>query len=97
MKISDQGFTERLPAQANTTAVENTAASPSARQSNTQPSSDTLQLSNLATQLQQASAGDSTRSARVSAIAAAVKTNSFQIDPARISSGIVSEAIAGAR
>jgi anti-sigma28 factor (negative regulator of flagellin synthesis) len=55
-------------------------------------------LSNLAAQLQKASAGDSSsRSTRLNEIAAAVKNNTFQIDFSRVSSAIVSEAVGGAR
>jgi flagellar biosynthesis anti-sigma factor FlgM len=97
MKISDQGFSERLPGQAKTGAVESTSTQGTkSRPSSQSSSSDSLQLSNLAAQLQKASAGDSSRSARVNAIAAAVKNGTFQVDPSRISNAIVSEAIQGA-
>jgi flagellar biosynthesis anti-sigma factor FlgM len=95
MRISDQGFTERLPGQAQTDAVDSSKSRGSTAGSRGASGSDTLQLSNFAAQLQQASTSDTTRSARVSAIASAVKNNTFQIDPSRVSSAMVSEAIQG--
>ena len=93
MKINDQGFSERLPGAAKTASVDQTAVTGSNGRTNAQPSTDTVQLSKLAAKLQKVSAGDSTRAARVSAIAAAVRNNTFEINPARISSAIVSEGI----
>jgi anti-sigma28 factor (negative regulator of flagellin synthesis) len=95
MKISDQGFSERLPAQANTAAVDNAASRSGSTRAASTSTSDMLQLSSLATQLQNASGADATRTTRVSSIAAAVKNNTFQVDPGRVSSAIVSEAIQG--
>ncbi|MDQ2840770.1 MAG: flagellar biosynthesis anti-sigma factor FlgM [Acidobacteriota bacterium] len=94
MKISEQGFTERLPSQANrATSVGDSAQSPFSKISGRQTSSDNLQLSNLASRLQNASSTDAGRAGRLSQIAKAVKSNTFTIDPAQISRAMVSEAV----
>lgn len=94
MKITDQGFTERVASQAARTTSTTDTTQPGSSTSTARPaSSDNLQLSNLAALLQGASKDDSSRSARVSQIAQAVQNNTFKVDPARVSSSIVSEAI----
>lgn len=94
MKISDQGFTERLPGQANrSTSVGGSGCGSSSTTSFSKQSSDNLQLSNLASRLQSAGALDPQRSARINQIAKAVGDNTFHIDTAQISSAIVSEAV----
>jgi flagellar biosynthesis anti-sigma factor FlgM len=94
MKISDQGFTERLtsPTTRSGSASE-VARSGSAAKSGNSSSPDNVQLSSLASQLQNTSAADPTRNARVSQIAQAVRNNTFQVNPAQISGALVSEAI----
>ena len=96
MKISEQGFTERIPskAQANrTTSVNDTEKASSSQASGSRASSDTLQLSNLASRVQGPSSGDAGRAARLSQIAKAVQSNTFSIDLAQISKALVSEAV----
>jgi anti-sigma28 factor (negative regulator of flagellin synthesis) len=94
MKISEQGFTERIPSQANrATSVGDSANVLSSRVPGRQTSSDTLQLSSLASRLQSASSPDAGRAARLSQIAKAVQSKSFQIDPAQISKAMISEAV----
>jgi anti-sigma28 factor (negative regulator of flagellin synthesis) len=94
MKINDQGFTERLPAQTGrTNTVSDSAYGSYSAQAGKQTSSDSLQLSNLASRLQNTSSADASRAARLNQIASAVNSNAFRIDPAQISSAIVSEAV----
>jgi anti-sigma28 factor (negative regulator of flagellin synthesis) len=94
MKISDQGFTERLtsPTARSGNATE-VARSGSAAKTGNSSSPDSVQLSTVASQLQNTSATDSARSTRVSQIAQAVRNNTFQVNPAQISGALVSEAI----
>lgn len=94
MKISEQGFTERIPSQTNRASSAGDAAQSSfSRVSGRQASSDGVQLSNLASRLQNTSSVDSGRAARLSQIAKAVQSNTFSIDPTRISRAMVSEAV----
>jgi anti-sigma28 factor (negative regulator of flagellin synthesis) len=93
MKITDQGFTGRLSGQPTNTGAVSGTQSQAAGAYGRPSSSDSLQLSNLASLLQSASAGDSDRTARVGQIAKAVGSNTFQIDPAQISGAMVSEAL----
>jgi anti-sigma28 factor (negative regulator of flagellin synthesis) len=95
MKISEQGFTERIPSQTTgrTSSIGDTAQGLSSKIAGRQTSSDTLQLSTLASRLQNASSADSGRAARLSQISKAVNSNTFQIDPAQISKAMVSEAV----
>jgi anti-sigma28 factor (negative regulator of flagellin synthesis) len=97
MKISEQGFTERIssqPSRANSVATSGYGSSSS---SGKQSSSDNLQLSNLAAILQNASATDTNRAARLGQISQAVQSGAFQFNPGQISNAIVSEAVQGAR
>jgi anti-sigma28 factor (negative regulator of flagellin synthesis) len=98
MKISEQGFTERIssqPSRANSVATSGYGSSLGlGRQSS---SSDSLQLSNLAAILQQASSPDTSRAARIGQISQAVQSGAFRFDPSQISNAIVSEAVQGAR
>ena len=94
MKISEQGFTERIPSQTNrATSVGDASESSFSRVSGRQTSSDSLQLSNLAARLQNSSSIDAGRAGRLSQIAKAVQSNTFAIDPTRISRAMVSEAV----
>ncbi len=93
MRINDQGFTERLSGQSSRTTASTGTTSNGTSASGRQSSSDNLQISSLASLLQNASAADSDRSARVSQIAKAVSNNSFQVNPAQISGAMVSEAL----
>lgn len=94
MRIGDQGFTERVGTSAPSGGTEGVRSSAQGTGSNTSSgASDTLQLSSLAAQLHSASSGDASRSARLTAIAAAVESGSFRVDAARVSSAMVSEAI----
>ncbi|HEX4773207.1 MAG TPA: hypothetical protein VH351_20405 [Bryobacteraceae bacterium] len=94
MKINDQGFTERLsPQTSHSGPVGSSENAGSAKQTGGSSPSDILQLSNLASRLQNSSSSDSARSARLSQIAQAVKTNTLQVNAAQISGAIVSEAI----
>ena len=98
MKITDQGFTERLPAQTGrTSGVSDSTSGTYSSRAGRQSSSDNLQLSSLASILQNASSTDAARSARVGQIASAISNNSFRINPSQISSALVSEAIQGPR
>lgn len=94
MKINEQGFTERIASQANRTAsVGDAAQNVSSKISGRQASSDSLQLSTLASRLQNASSLDASRTGRLTQIAKAVGSNTFQIDPAQISRAMISEAV----
>ena len=93
MKISEQGFTERIPSQTSrTSGVSGDSSYGSSSVGNRQSSPDNLQLSNLAALLQKSQSLVSNRSARVSEIASAVQSKTFQLNPAQISSALVSEA-----
>jgi len=93
MKISDQGFTERIPSQTSrTSGVNGVAGQGSSSIAGVQGSPDKLQLSNLAAILAQSQSLDADRSGRLSQLTAAVKSNTFQFNPAQISSAIISEA-----
>jgi anti-sigma28 factor (negative regulator of flagellin synthesis) len=95
MKINDQGFTERLPGSqtSRSHSVSNSGYGSSSSSVSSKTNSDNLQLSSLASRLQDTSAMDASRAARVSEIAKAVSSNTLRIDTARISSAIVSEAV----
>jgi hypothetical protein len=93
MKITDQGFTERLSPQTNRVDPASDSKSGSAAKTGSSSSPDSVQLSTLASRLQNTSTTDSARSSRLSQIAQAVRSNSFQINPAQISGALVSEAI----
>lgn len=98
MKIGDQGFTERLTTQNSRGAGVTTPSSASENgRAAASGFSDSLQLSNLATQLQKAAASDASRTARVSQIAAAVQNGTFRVNTEAISTAMVSEAIQGGR
>ena len=94
MKISDQGFTERLPAQVDRAASTSAPSGGSSSGISARTgSSDGLQLSSLASRLQSASSSDAQRSSRITQITSAVQSNTFKIDPAQISKAMVSEAV----
>ena len=97
MKISDQGFTERLSSPPNrVNSTDNSAGGTSAASKQQTGSSDLLQLSSFASRLQSAGsvdASDSSRASRVSQLAQLVNSGGYQIDPAKISSALVSEAV----
>jgi anti-sigma28 factor (negative regulator of flagellin synthesis) len=99
MRINDQGFTERLSNSANrsdeTKAAGGTSSSASSKLSGG-ASSDHLQLSSIASQLQSLGDNGSDRAARVSQIAKAVNSNTYQVSAAKISQALVSEAIQSA-
>jgi anti-sigma28 factor (negative regulator of flagellin synthesis) len=96
MKISDNGFSERIatPTTRPQSTVQSGSCSSSSSCSGSAGSSDNFQLSNIASRLQNAYSLDSSRASRVSQIAKAVSSNSFQIDPMQISKAMVSEAVA---
>jgi anti-sigma28 factor (negative regulator of flagellin synthesis) len=96
MKITDNGFSERIATPAGRTQQTNESArnSSSGSASRTSGSSDTLQLSSIASKLQ-TNFSDAGRSSRLSAIAQAVKSNSFQVDSMQISKAMVAEAASG--
>jgi anti-sigma28 factor (negative regulator of flagellin synthesis) len=96
MKISDQGFTERLSSQASRAGSTNDAAQGNSVSSKQQSgSSDLLQLSSIASRLQNASSGDAaaSRASRVSQLSQIVNSGNFRIDPSKISSALISEAV----
>ena len=96
MKITDQGFTERISSGANRIQSANDASQgSSALSKQTNGSSDLLQLSSIASRLQTSDSGDAAanRASRISQLAGIVKSGAFQIDPAKISSALVSEAL----
>ncbi|MBV9264977.1 MAG: hypothetical protein JO061_02295 [Acidobacteriaceae bacterium] len=98
MKITDQGFSERITTQTGRTSEVDTATgSSSSKAPSRSGASDNLQLSSLASRLQSGASVDADRSARLSQIAKAVNSKAFQINPMQISKGIVSEAISPAR
>jgi anti-sigma28 factor (negative regulator of flagellin synthesis) len=96
MKITDQGFTERLSSQANRLNSASDAEQGAAA-SSTQPSgcSDLLQLSSIASRLQTAEADESAggRASRVSQLARVVNSGSFRINASQISSALISESV----
>lgn len=98
MKISDQGFTERLsspPSQVSSTDYAAQGTTGSSKQQGV-GSSDLLQLSSFASRLQNAGSGEdaaSSRAARLSQLAQLVNSGGYQIDPSKISSAMVSEAV----
>ena len=97
MKISDQGFTERISSQPSRTEYASGSGSGSSsgvgRQSS---SSDNLQISDLASRLQSTSSDVADRAARLGQISQAVNSGTFQFNPSQMSSAIVSEAVQGA-
>lgn len=102
MQINDQGFTERLSSGSTASRVASTSDATNGTTGASKQqgsSSDLLQLSSFAARLQSAGTGDaasSSRSSRLSQIAQLVNSGSFQIDPAKISSALVSEAVQSA-
>lgn len=100
MKITDQGFTERLSSQANRIDSATDAGQGGSASSTQQTgSSDLLHLSSIASRLQAGCADEpaASRGPRVSQLAAAVNSGSFRIDTSQISSALVSEAVHAAR
>ena len=96
MKINDQGFTERISSQASpTTGIGGDSGRRSSSTGSAQTSADNLQLSSLASILQTSRSLDSQRSGKLSEIASAVRSNTFQFNAAQISSALVSEAAQG--
>jgi flagellar biosynthesis anti-sigma factor FlgM len=96
MKISDQGFTERISSQSNRVSSAADAGQGTASSSKAQGgSSDLLQLSSMASRLQNASSADAgaSRAARVSQLAQVVSSGAFRIDPSKVSGALVSEAL----
>jgi flagellar biosynthesis anti-sigma factor FlgM len=97
MKISDQGFTERLSSPPSRVSPADDAAQGTSASSKQQSgSSDLLQLSSFASRLQSAGSGDdaaSSRASRVSQLTQLVNSGGYQIDPSKISSAMVSEAV----
>lgn len=100
MQINDQGFTERLSSPAARVGSTGDATQGTSGSSKQQGgSADQLQLSSIASRLQSAGTGDassSSRASRLSQIAQLVNSGSFQIDPSKISSAMVSEAVQSA-
>lgn len=93
MKINEQSFTERLSTPAGRTGgVGGGSGDGSSSTGSGLSSSDNLQLSKLASLLQNSQSFEAQRSARVSEIASAVKSNTFQFNAAQISSAMISEA-----
>ena len=99
MKVTDSGFSERIATPSTPSRTQQTGdaaqRSTSSSTSGRGGSPDTLQLSNIASKLQQGSSIDSDRTARLSAIASAVKSNSFQVNAMQVSRAMVSEAVSG--
>ena len=93
MKVSDQGFTERISSQTTQTSSTSKSSSSSATQRSSQSSPDNLQLSNIASRLQGASSFDAGRAQRLSQISNAVSSSTYQIDPSKISGALISEAL----
>ena len=95
MKISDNGFSERISTPSTRTQSTEGSRGASSNSSTGRGGStaDTLQLSSFASRLQSSSTVDSSRGARVAAIAKAVQSNSFQVNPLQISRAMVSEAV----
>ena len=94
MKISDNGFSERITTpNARTQSAGQTNSGTSSAAYGSSDSADQWQLSNLASRLQTTEASDATRAARLSQIAQAVQSNSFHVDSTQVSKAIVSEAI----
>ena len=95
MKITENGFSERLSTPVSRTEQTATGSTSASATPNRSASSDSLQLSSIAARLQQSSGTDPSRSARLAAIANAVKSNSFKVDATQISKAMISEAAAG--
>jgi anti-sigma28 factor (negative regulator of flagellin synthesis) len=95
MKISDQGFTERISSQASRVNSANDGTQGASSSSQQSGSPDLLQLSSIASRIQSAGSGDAAagRSSRLSQLAQIVNSGAFQIDPSKISSALVSEAV----
>jgi flagellar biosynthesis anti-sigma factor FlgM len=98
MKISEQGFTERLGTSTGRVGSTGDAAQGTSASSKQQGgTSDQLQLSSFASRLQSAGssgdAGSSSQASRLSQIAQLVNSGGYQIDPSKISSAMVSEAV----
>lgn len=94
MKISDNGFSERITTPAPRAPFSELPGKSSGGATGTSNTgSDTLHLSSFASRLQSSSASDSGRSSRVASIAKAVQSNTFTVDPAQISRAMVSEAV----
>jgi anti-sigma28 factor (negative regulator of flagellin synthesis) len=97
MKITDNGFSERIatPSTRTQQTGESGRTSSSASRTGVTGSSDNLQLSSIASRLQTSSGVDSGRASRLASIAQAVKSNTFQVDSAQISRAMVAEAVSG--
>jgi flagellar biosynthesis anti-sigma factor FlgM len=100
MQITEQGFTERLstPSGRIGSTGDVTQGTPGVSKQGS-GSSDSLQISSFASLLQSAGTGDaasSGRAARLSQIAQLVNSGNYQVDPAKISSAMVSEAVQSA-
>jgi flagellar biosynthesis anti-sigma factor FlgM len=93
MKINDQGFTERLPASPHRAEEGKQSGTAPTSLSGAGQSIDKLQLSSVASQLQSMAQTDSGRSARISQIAKAVQSNTYQVDAGKIGAAMVSEAV----
>jgi anti-sigma28 factor (negative regulator of flagellin synthesis) len=95
MKISDNGFSERIttPNSRTQSANEVSRGSSSSTSSSRSASSDSLQLSSFAAKLQSTPTVDSSRASRIASITKAVQSNSFQVDPLQISRAMISEAV----
>jgi anti-sigma28 factor (negative regulator of flagellin synthesis) len=95
MKISDNGFSERIstPSTRTQSSGEVSQGSSSSSAYRSGSSTDTLQLSSFASRLQNSSSVDSSRASRIAQITKAVQSNSFQVDPMQISRAMVSEAV----
>jgi anti-sigma28 factor (negative regulator of flagellin synthesis) len=98
MKITDQGFSERITTQTGrTNEAGGVTSGSSSNASSRSGASDTLQLSSLAARLQTGTSVDTDRAARINQIAKAVSGKTFQINPMQIGKAMVSEAIHAAR
>lgn len=94
MNVSGSGFSERIATpNTGTQSAGQVSRGTSSQTASRSGSSDTLQLSSFAAKLQSSSSVDTSRASRVAAIAKAVQSNSFQVDPMQISRAMVSEAV----
>lgn len=94
---SGAGFSERIATTStrtqSTTEIGRTGSGNYSKRTDSSFSSDTLQLSNVAARIQSSTSSDTGRTTRLAAIAQAVQSNSYQVDPMRISKAMVSEAV----
>jgi anti-sigma28 factor (negative regulator of flagellin synthesis) len=103
MKINDNGFTERVASPATQPAprsheIDKAAGQATSTEGQTSATGDNLQLSGFAARLNGGLAADtSNRASRVSVVADAVRSGTFQIDSSAVSRSIIAEGLQSKR